>query len=146
MASGMPDYQRIIRPMFGGAEQKAGSKPAVGSAEIDLVTLAGKGMIYGGIVWVDDGLAQEESVIHAVFDDLPALSLSFKRMHDYGITDPGKSIISLNKYDAVGFIYSAGVSYGLTFEKSFRLLYSEGHGFAPTVYYNLVYTLFSLAL
>lgn len=153
MASGMLDFYRgvdvkyqalaqmIVRPKYGAGVIASGSKQVIGSQANTLVGVDGKGMTYGGIVWLDDTLTQANSQVRLLSDDETLNDISFLRLNDYGITKPRSAVITINRYDAVNFIYSVGVSYGLTFEKSFELSYTEVYGRTPTVHYRLFYAL-----
>lgn len=153
MAAGKPDYYRgvdisyqelaqvIVRPKHGGALYLSGQKAVSANSETTLLDVSGKGMIYGGSVWLDYTLTQADGEILIGNDASSILSPSFLRMNDYGILNPRSSVITLNKYDAVNYIYCVGLSYGITFESAFALGYIENNGTTPTVHYNLVYTL-----
>lgn len=142
MASGMPDYQNTVRPKFGGAILADGSEAVVANVVTPLVQKTGKGMIYAGSVWMDYTSSQGNSEVWLRIDEFYVPALSFARMKDFGVTDPRKAIVSLNKYDTTNYIYSVGLSYGITFETGFILAYSEEHGTTPTVHYRLVYALY----
>lgn len=153
MATGRPDYysavditlqalsQLIVRPKFGGAIIESGSKEIVASVANNLAAVSGKGMVYGGAVWLDYTSTQANSVVSLIVDMQEINDLSFLRMNEYGINRARTAVVTLNKYDAVNFVYSAGISYGVTFESGITLTYTEEHGTTPTVHYILVYTL-----
>lgn len=141
MAGGLPDYTRDIRPRYGGALVLSGSKQVTKNTHNVLAGVDGKGMIYGGTVWLDYTHTQANSEVRIMPDDQVLQSLSFYRMLEYGIDKPRSSVVTLNKYDSVNHVYSVGISYGITFEISLELAYNEQNGFTPTVHYRLVYTL-----
>jgi len=153
MARGLPDYYRgmdaafeaspqmIVRPKYGGAIQQSGNQWCTANAVTLLTSISGRGMIYGGTVWLDHTASQQNAEIMMKLDGGFIFSLSFLRMLQYGILVPGASIITLNIYDSVNFVYSAGLSYGITFEKSLDLGYNETQGEDLTVHFNLVYAL-----
>lgn len=141
MTSGMADYSKITRPKFGGAIQQSGHQWCTKNAVTLLTSISGKGMIYGGTVWLDHDASQADAEIMMKLDGGFIFSLSFLRMLQYGMTKPGSSIITLDVYDAINHIYSAGLSYGITFEKSFDLGYNETQDEDLTVHFDIVYTL-----
>jgi len=153
MASGLPDYYRgvdvayqalaqmTVRPMYGKAVLASGSKVVAANGGTYLVAVFGKGMLYGGTVWLDYTLPQGNSEMQLWTEEVYILSLSFVRMLQYRITNPVSSVIYLNKYDTVNHIYSAGIGGGITFESYLALAYLEEHGFTPTVHYRLLYAL-----
>lgn len=153
MVSGLPDYYRgvditlqalselIVRPKYGGALLAWGSKTVTKDVQNTLVGIAGKGMIYGGAVWMDYNLTQADSQVWLGIDGYTTTNLSWARLKEFGMTQPRTWPVSLLKYDSVNFIYCAGISYGITFETQVVLAYYEQNGFTPTVHYRLVYTL-----
>jgi len=153
MAAGLPDYLRgmdvtlqalaelIVRPKYGGALLAWGSKTVTASSQNTLVGINGKGMIYGGVVWLDYTLTQANSQVWLGIDGYTLTNLSFKRLLDYSILPPRVWPATLLKYNSVDFIYSVGISYGITFETQLVLAYLEEHGTTPTVHYRIVYTL-----
>ncbi|KKM97804.1 hypothetical protein LCGC14_1164370 [marine sediment metagenome] len=153
MASGAPDYysrvdvaiqalsEMVVRPKFGGALMEAGSMEVVANIANPLVAVAGKGMIYGGVLWLDNTSTQANSEAQLWLDGTNLNNLSFLRLRDYGLDNPRSTVVTIKKYDPTNFIYSAGFSYGLTFDAVLSLMYREQHGVTPTVHWRLVYTL-----
>lgn len=153
MTSGLPDYYRgvdvsyqalaqmIVRPKYGGALLAWGSKTVTANTQNTLVGIAGKGMIYGGAVWLDYTLPQSNSQVWLGIDGYTITNLSFERLVEYGIDQPRSWPVSVHKKDSVNYVYSVGVSYGITFETQLVLAYLEEHGTTPTVHYRLVYAL-----
>lgn len=153
MASGMLDYYRgvdvkyqalaqmIVRPKYGGALLAWGSKYCTANVQNTLCGIAGKGMVYGGAIWMDYTLTQADSQVWLGVDGYTLTNLSWARLKEFGILQPRSWPLSLLKYDSKNFIYCAGVSYGLTFESQVVLAYYEQNGFNPTVHYRLVYAL-----
>lgn len=153
MSSGLPDYYRgvdiayqalaqmIVRPKYGGALQFEGSTTVQGNFMTTLAAVFGRGVVYGGTVWLDHTSSQADSELLLLLDGTFIYSPGFLRMNDYGILNPRSSIVSLNKYDAVNHIYSLGLSYGITFEEHLAVAYWEKNGTTPTVHYNLAYAL-----
>lgn len=153
MASGRADYhvgvdvayqaltEMIVRPKYGGGLIASGSKEVTASIQNTLVSIAGTGMTYGGSVWLDYTLTQANSRVLLGCEGVAITDLSFKRLNDYRITKPASSVVFLNRYDPISFIYSVGISYGVTFESSLILNYLEEHGTTPTVHYRLIYAL-----
>lgn len=141
MTSGLPDYRKGVRPIYGGAVLASGSKQVLANQGTQLAGVDGKGMIYGGSLWLDYTLTQANGEVMVQIDGDIITQLSFFRMLEYGITNPRTSLVTLNKYDPVNFVYSAAISFGVTFETSLTLVYNEQNGFTPTVHYRLLYAL-----
>lgn len=153
MVSGFADYFRgmdvafkalgamIVRPKYGGALLATGSKYCTKDTQNTLVGINGKGMIYGGAVWLDYTLPQSNSQVWLGIDGYTITDLSFERLVEYGIDQPRSWPVSVHKKDSVNYVYSVGISYGITFETQLVLAYLEEHGTTPTVHYRLVYAL-----
>lgn len=153
MASGLPDYYRgvdvtyqtlsqmITRPKYGGALLAWGSLEVTANVQNTLCGVAGKGMVYGGVVWLDYTLSQANSQVWLGIDTYTVTNLSMLRLNAYSVNRPRSWPVSILKYDSVNYIYSVGISYGLTFEKQLVLAYYEQNGFTPTVHYRLIYAL-----
>lgn len=153
MTAGLPDFYRgvdiayqalsemIVRPKYGGAVQSSGNTACPGNYITTLASIIGKGVLYGGTVWLDHTLTQANSELLLVIDSTFLYSPSFFRMSDYGVSNPRSSILSMNVFDSVNHIYSIGLSYGITFESHLAVAYWEKHGTEPTVHYNFVYGL-----
>ena len=153
MASGLPDYYRgvdiayqalsqmIVRPKYGGALQTKGQLVVDASVPTRLANIVGKGVLYGGVVWLDPATTQANSFIQMKLDGWIFASLSFLRMLNYGVANPRSSVFTLNVFDGTNNLYSVGLSYGITFETYLDLYFNETYGDTPTVFYDLVYAL-----
>lgn len=141
MASGLPDYSRVTRPIYGHARGRTLSKPCGMNTYTELMRTPGKGMIYGGAVWLDHTSSQRDGVVWVLIDDSVITWISFLRLNDYAMGNKGFYVLSLNRYDDDNHVYSVGIRYGLTFEKSIALAYDENNGGEPTVHYSLIYAL-----
>ncbi len=153
MASGVQDYYRGVdialqalgevtnRPKYGGALLAWGSVTVTANSQNTLVGIVGKGMTYGGAVWLDYTLPQSNSQVWLGIDGYTITNMSFERLVEYSINNPRAWPVSVHKKDSVNYVYSVGVSYGVTFETQLVLAYLEEHGTTPTVHYRLVYAL-----
>lgn len=141
MASGLPDFYRGMRPQYGGTIYKEGSEAVLPDAATGLALASGKGMLYGGVVWLDAAETQADSEIRLIIDDEYISNLSFIRMLDYGMTKPGSWLLYLNKFDAINNIYSVGMGFGVTFEDWMLLTYRENYGRTPTVHWRFCYAM-----
>lgn len=153
MSSGLQDFWRSInvakqslaeltnRPKFGGGILSSGQKTVTDGVLNSLVQINGKGMVYGGSIWLDYTSTQSNSEVYLGIDGVNIQGLSFVRLKDYGVIHPGSAVITLNTFDSDKYVYSAGISYGLTFETRLDLKYYERHDTTPTVHYRIIYTL-----
>jgi len=151
MTHGLPDFYRgvdiayqalaemITRPKYGAAQRAAGNVVVAASAETTLVTVSAKGMVYGGLFWLDHTATHATSYPRFYIDGQLVASYSFGGMIEFGINKPLCSPLVLLHYDNAAFKYCAGLTYGYTFETSVTLKYLEVPGGQPTVSYELFY-------
>lgn len=141
MAIGLPDYLRGIRPRYGGSKLSEGQVFVWDGVLTGLVQINGRGMVYGGTVWLDSAETQANSEVWLGIDGVNIEGLSFERLKAYKIYDSRKAVISLNQFDQPNYVYSVGIAYGLTFETRLDLKYYENYGRRVTVHYRIVYAL-----
>lgn len=139
MAIGLPDYLRALTYQFGGAEGVGEQKACVPNEITELCKVEGKGIIYGGAVWLDHTSTQGNSVIRLDVDMSLLNDVSLVRMSTYKLERARTLAMSINRYDSTNFIYSVGLSYGITYGKRVILAFQEKHGSNPTVHYRLYY-------
>lgn len=141
MTAGMPDYTGIVRPGYGHAMGRTLYTDVIADELTTLMTVTGKGMTYGGNVWLEFGSNQGNSEVYLLIDGSNIAWMSFERLKKYGITKSGAYPITINKFDSFRCIFSVGISYGITFERSIALAYNEKHSGDPRVHWSLIYTL-----
>lgn len=141
MAAGMPDYQSIVRPKYGGAWSRGGSKYVDANKITDLVYVEGRGILYGGSLWLDFTSTQVDSIPRFTVDKSLLNNLSFHRLDEYCIDRPGTMPLTLNRFDIVNHVYSVSLGYGITFEYGISLSYEEVYNEQVQVHYRLVYAL-----
>jgi len=153
MVSGHEDYYRgidiayqelseqIVRPKYGGAILGP-ALAEVGALETtSLLEISGKGMIYGGVLWIDYTSTQQDSIVYLWVDGAKLLGFSFENMMRFNIIKPRSYPFTINVYNNIDFVYACGFSYGVTFETSLEITYREMHNTTPSVNVNLVYAL-----
>lgn len=141
MATGLPDYLREIRPVYGGGIASAGELVVTANTLNELLEVIGKGMVYGGYLYLDYSSTQKGGVVKLEIDGEIILGEDFQTMVKYGVKIPRSFVASLLAYDDVNFVYAVGLSYGMTFEQSLKLYYHEMDGATPTLNYRVVYAL-----
>lgn len=141
MASGLPDYKSVVRPTFGGAVGSTASKSAVANALTTLVSVTGKGMVYGSFVNLFPAATQANSEVVLEIDETTIIGMSFNKLNSYGLTVARCFPIVLMLFDNTEFDYVAGIAYGLTFETGIKLQYQENHGRTVSVGYTFIYAL-----
>jgi len=135
MAHGTPDYysgvdityqalsEIIVRPKYGAAAAKSVSV-LVSPGSKDLFTaITGRGMIYGGLVFVEAAESHQGDSANLVIDGVPLGQLSLLYLDRYQAFDPVYWPVVITRYDDVNFIYSVAFAYGYTFDNSFTVRY-----------------------
>lgn len=153
MAHGLPDYYRgvdiayqalsemITRPMYGSVRYGRGSIIAAANAPRILFSKHGKGILYGGYVYLDHTSTQEDSSAEIAIDYVSLENSSFKDLCKYSLVKPRSELCYLLKYDNTAFVYAVGLPPGITFETSISLTYTEGHGETPDINFLVAYAL-----
>lgn len=153
MTRGLPDYYRgvdiayqalaqmIVRPKYGGGLATWGSAVVTANAETTLITVSGKGMIYGGVVFLDHTSSQKTGIARLKADGNLLADMSFEGMNKHNIINPWSYPFYLLKFDEANFVYTVATSFGLTFETNFELAYFEQEGETPTVRFDICYAL-----
>lgn len=153
MASGLPDFYRGVdityqtlaqvtnRPKYGGAVGNTGTLSVTANSTNDLVSVTGKGMVYGSFINLAPALTQANSEIVLEIDATTIIGMSFNKLNAYHLIQPRCFPIVLLGFDNVNFEYEAGIAYGLTFETGIKLQYTENHGRTPSVGYTFIYAL-----
>lgn len=153
MAHGLPDFYRgvdiayqalaqiIVRPKYGAAERVMGGTPAVANGEKVVCSVSGKGILYGGYVYIDHTSTQRDSSVYIAIDGVTMGGDFFKYLNQFSLDKPRSALCYKLLYDDTIFEYSVALSPDITFETSLSLKYYERHGQTPTIYYFLLYAL-----
>ena len=141
MVSGTPDFYRTIRQTFGGAKAKTGGVNVDASATTELASVNGKGMIYGGVIYVAEAATQKASVPLLFIDGVQITQTSFEAMRARNVRYENTQPLYLLQFDEINFQYCVGFSRGVTFEKSFKISYQENHGDTPSVAFEVIYAI-----
>lgn len=141
MASGMPDYYRGVRPRYGASKTVIGGGAVGANVKTDLVEVTGKGMIYGGNVYLSYTSTQKDGIPILKVDGTEISTINFFTMNFFGLCKGYSYPFSLLVFDDTNFVYSAGVAFGFTFEEGVEVVYDERNGGTPTVVCRLVYAL-----
>ena len=141
MASGLPDYARIVRPRQGGANLSSNTKVAVANDITFMVSVTGKGIIYGGVMLTSYTSTQKNSMPVIYVDGVQMVSATFYATNLYELNKPDTLLFYEMKYDDVNFVYAVALTSGVTFEKSVVIAYKEAHGTTPTIITWMTYAL-----
>lgn len=153
MASGLPDYYRgvdiayqalsqmIVRPKYGGANVAFGEVEVSASGETAIVSISGKGMVYGGVLALDHTSSQAAGTPRLYVDGELIADSAFVFLNKFGLIVENSYAIYLARFDDVNFIYSGVFSRGITFETTLEVRYREVDGGIPVVAVLLVFAL-----
>lgn len=141
MSSGMADYQRIIRPKYGAARDFFFLDTIGANIITTLYTLSGKGMIYGGYIWINSANTQQNSVPLLVVDGEILTVLKLKELESMGLDTIYSVPVYLKMYDNVAFEYTVCFTQGITFETGFEVRFHERGGSNPLLWSQLFYAL-----
>jgi len=153
MSHGLPDFYRgvdiayqalgemIVRPKYGAANRAVGGGAVSGVTQNELISVAGKGIIYGGLLYAYNSESLVGDSIYYEIDGNQVAYWSFYNLAKYNITKGPTIGFYLLKYDDVKFVYSVAFSSGLTFESSFLVRYDSTVIAAHTAWCHMFYAL-----
>lgn len=141
MASGMADFERMIRPKYG----KPQHMPFIGTVYKgqynDLFTITGKGVIYGGFIYVYGESSQKDSIVHPYIDEDQYSNITFEEFLALNLCTVYSAPLYLTEFDDVNSKYTLCFSPGITFEKKIQLKYLEDTGDDAVCAIHLFYAL-----
>ena len=131
----------IVRPKYGSAQRLLSQETVAASDETTLEEVAGKGMIYDGILWLHYTASQDIGIPRVYVDGTLLSNLSFNALNEYAVWYTGDYVIHTLRFDDTDFYYSVSLSHPVTFETGFKLSYLEKEGGTPEVHYSFIYAL-----
>lgn len=154
MGHGLPDWYRgvdvayqalsemIVRPKYGAATPTAFSVAVAANDQTRIVTVSGKGVIYGLVVYVQGTNVQHDDYLTYDIDGVTYDDVTMEYFLLWNDILPPGALGWLGCYDEVNYRYAIHVGTGITFETSATVYYNETHGRTPTVfgigYYALI--------
>ncbi|MBA7486832.1 hypothetical protein ES707_22393 [subsurface metagenome] len=141
MTVGMEDYLSINRPKYGAADSKIGVVEVNAGEETEIISVVGRGVIYGGVLHLTYDSEQDNSMPVLEVDGKNIATLNFFTLNIYHLIVPGSYPFYLLYYDWITPRYAIGISGGITFEKGFRVLYREDYTKTPYVTCRAIYAL-----
>lgn len=131
----------INRPKYGAAQAANATFVATANATITVVSVSGKGIIYGGMLGSIGTPGTHGNIPIIRVDGVELTTASFWAANFYRMYKEHNYPLYLTRYDATDYDFSVGVSGGLTFESSFAMLYTENNGTTPSVTTRVIYAL-----
>ena len=141
MAEDYPDYSPPYLVRHGKFKRAAWSGPANAGGTRTLLTITGKGVIYGGNFIVEGIASCKTDIPYLVLDIIETSKTTFENRDKYNLTQLYSDVLNLIKYDDTNFVYVLQFCNGITFEKEVAIKYEEMLGRIPTLSAVLYYTL-----
>lgn len=117
-----------VRPAYGGARRKEGDLPIPTDRETEIAEIEGRGIIYGGSIWIHAGDDRKNTSIVIYADGAYLQSGTYGAMFERGLYPGTLNLLVVNEYDPVNFRYSVFFPIPFTFETgiSIRLFHEYG--------------------
>ena len=134
----------ITRPKYGAADGEYSNTLITAHSpaeEEELISVAGKGVLYGGTLSVVHTSTQANSAPLLRADGAKVCNAGWKVMHDHRIVDPRMCAVYLKEYDPIGFRYVAAFREDTTFENTLSVHYMDNHNSTPRVFCGIYYAL-----
>ena len=131
----------IVRSKYGVATPEPFSGYVTANTKNEIITISGKGVIYGLVVYVQGTDIQRNDYLSYDIDGATYDDVSFEYFMLFNdVLVPGV-LGWLGCYDEVNYRYSIHVGTGITFEQYSKLYYTETHGRTPLVFGIAYYAL-----
>jgi len=136
------DLAEIInRPKYGAAQRATADVYVTASAETVLISVSGKGIIYGGRVTLISATEPNLDDARLYVDGQRIADSHYSVMILNNLARLGCEVLSLTCYDTDSGRYTLGIAPGITFESSFSLSFWEYYGETPYVFGAVIYAL-----
>jgi len=118
----------IVRNKYGAFQTSEGPYgPILTPAEITIINISGKGIIYGGFFQVSGGNPPDDN-IRVELDGVSSIFTGIDTFKDRNLVEPLITPLYLTLYDQVNNYYTLGFSSGITFEQSVKVIYDCNTG------------------
>ncbi|MCD6429361.1 hypothetical protein J7L09_01565 [bacterium] len=122
-----------IRNKYGGAESACFIGYATANDTIELFSITGKGVIYGGFITIQSTGSQRDDEQWLWIDGSQMSPHTLYEMKRFNLIGPTGPIPYLTCYDDINFLYAVQFFFGYTFETSCVVKYTEKHGREPLI-------------
>lgn len=138
---GYPDDFGVQQfPSFGAFTTASGSTAALANAWKDIVTITGKGQLYGGELFIAAPGLNVSSRIRLVIDGTTAFYTTLSGL----LAESSLGIFAVPmlmvKYDSLNSAFVVALAPGITFTTSYVVQFYEVGALLPNIGYNLWYT------
>ena len=114
----------IVRYKYGACQTYQGSGPLWADTTYTLLSVSGKGIIYGGCLHTDGSSGSELDGIYLELDGVETYAQSIANLFAYAVFNTTQRPVYITKYDMVDYDFGVGIMPGITFETSFKLKYA----------------------
>jgi len=131
----------IVRSKYGAATPTAFATVVTANAQTNLVTVVGKGMVYGVVAYIQGTDIQHDDYLTYDLDGVVYNDVSLEYFMLFNdVLVPG-ALGWLGCYDEVNYRYALHVGTNISFETGSSIYYNETHGRTPTVFGVAFYAL-----
>jgi len=142
MARGYPDYfGQGIFPKYGGARRIAGSKTVNAGNTETLFTVSGKGIIYGGEMFINNTPGHHSDVFTLYVDSVLIYVAQPDVLYANGYLSGVGIPVYITKYDRFTGDFYIVVSGGITFDEEVKVTLKNNGANSVIGEYRLYYTL-----
>lgn len=117
--------QIINRPKYGGSIGASFSDQIINVGAATLLTVTGRGMIYGGFLLADDNTSGLTSSWRVTVDGVQIHYLAHSSHQLLGFPGVNMSLVYCAQYDIINHKFTMVLGYGFTFETSLVIAYQN---------------------
>ena len=142
MPRGYPDYfGQSIFMKYGSAQRAAYDGYVTANTENNIITISGKGRLYGGYLYTDQGTNQKNDRVRVYVDGVMIFSLMWEGLYTQNTTTGTPSPVSLTRYDIGSQGFAMVFGGNITFDSELKITYGEYGGYTPRVGSEIYYAL-----
>ena len=141
MGVGLPDFWISWSERSKGARHIGVSVDVNAGKRNRIFLVRGKGLILGGAIIAYQDVSQKEDAVGVIVDDRDFTAYEIEFLNMFGFTKNEHTSVFVQKYDDTNGVYAIGITRGLSFEKSFGVIYTEKNGVERTIIILLDYVL-----
>lgn len=130
-----------IFPAYGGGVRKWSNVSAVAGGLKNLITIPGRGVIYGGYTRIFGTDVIDDDGLLITIDGVLAAVADWILIKDYNLDVVHGIEPYVRRYDDVNYRYSFAYPSGITFDSSYVIDYVEANARTPTVQTYIAYAL-----
>lgn len=142
MSRGHPDWFAIPTfKRYGTGQVETYSGIISGPAQETIITIAGKGILYGGHVNVDSTADSENHLTTFYADDQAMMGITWKSMRTFDYDIPAGPNFCLTCFNEEDWKYAMVFGGGLSFETKLEMKYFVTNALSPAVYAAVFFAL-----